>query len=251
MPFQPACSIAEVSDRLGSIAAWAVANDSRLGYFAALYKVVTDEVIAEVDQGNFKDGARLERLDVGFANLYFQALWNFLSGKGPVPGCWSLTFDAARRNDRLILQHVILGIHAHINHDLGIAAATIPSDPGFQEDFDYLNEILGRLLDRVEAVLGQHSPLLRIGDVLLLRSDEAILNFSLRRARDEAWHFSRYLAGCSPSEQVALLEQLDIRTRVLSRVLLDPPPPLSSAVDMVRWQEREDLPAVIQSLLGA
>ena len=52
------------------------------GYLAALYKRVT---IAVAD-GKFEDGARLARLDAGFASRYFDALsGHFHPGRFPRP----------------------------------------------------------------------------------------------------------------------------------------------------------------------
>src|SRR5262245_42369321 len=69
-----ATSIGEVIDRLSAIIQWSVVNDSRLGYFPALYRKVTAGVRDGIQQGAFDDGRRMERLDVIFANRYLEAL---------------------------------------------------------------------------------------------------------------------------------------------------------------------------------
>lgn len=52
----------------------------------------------------------------------------------------------------LILQHLLLGINAHINLDLGIAAAqTSPGDdlPDLRNDFVEINRVLVRQVDGI------------------------------------------------------------------------------------------------------
>ena len=65
-----------------------------------------------------------------------------------------MAFEAATRWRPIILQHLLLGMNAHINLDLGIAAATVaPREalPSFQHDFDEINVILTGLIGAVEA----------------------------------------------------------------------------------------------------
>ena len=90
-------------ETLDSIIDWSIAASSRLGYFAALYKKVTIAVGVAVADGKFEDGPRLERLDAGFANRYFQALnGHFHPGRFPrATHSWQVTFDAANRPESM------------------------------------------------------------------------------------------------------------------------------------------------------
>jgi hypothetical protein len=66
-------TIDEVIARLDDIIADCKQRQSRIGYFAALYRRMTVEVQTGIAQKNFEDGNRMEQLDVIFANRYLQA----------------------------------------------------------------------------------------------------------------------------------------------------------------------------------
>ena len=116
-----------VVSALDSVIEWSIAASSRLGYFAALYKRITIAVRTAVKNGAFQDGPRMERFDASFADRYFDALNGYFHPKQfPRPTrSWQKTFDAADRADLIILQHMLGGVNAHIDLDLGITAQNI------------------------------------------------------------------------------------------------------------------------------
>ena len=147
----PARTIDEVLEHLDEIIEGARREKSRLCYFAALYRNVTIKVKEDILAGSFEDGARMERLDVAFANRYFDALEGYHRAE-ELSKCWRTTFRAAQNWHPIVLQHLLLGINAHINLDLGIAAAqTSPGTQlaGLRRDFDAINNILWAMLDDV------------------------------------------------------------------------------------------------------
>jgi glucose/arabinose dehydrogenase len=146
----PASTIEEVITQLDEIIARSRREKSRVGFFAALYRQVTMNVKEGIASDRFEDGARMERLDVIFANRYLEALQHFRAGT-PTGKCWQAAFQAAPSWRLLILQHLLLGINAHINLDLGAAAAqTCPGEnlPALKRDFEEINAILSDLLDK-------------------------------------------------------------------------------------------------------
>jgi hypothetical protein len=172
----PAKTIDEVIQELDDIIAWAQGNRSRLGYFAAMYRKVTLKVkegIADgvfenegIADGVFENGERMERLDVIFANRYLEAIAQHRDGKIPTVS-WQLAFEASKRYWPIVLQHLLLGMNAHINLDLGIAAAR--TSPGgaiydLENDFNKINEILAALVDGVERELARIWPMLKLLD---------------------------------------------------------------------------------------
>src|SRR5437868_15045235 len=112
----PAKTIDEVIAQINDIIAQARQEDSRLGYFATLYRNVTVEVKRGIAQGRFEDGARMERLDVTFANRYLTAFADYRDGQ-PTPRCWAAAFRAVSEWPPIVLQHLLLGMNAHINFD--------------------------------------------------------------------------------------------------------------------------------------
>src|SRR5580693_372649 len=130
----PATSLPQAQDidqvlaMLAGIVADAAARNSPIGYFPALYRQVTLQVKQGIAQGFFDDGPRMQRLDTTFANRYLAAYEAFRAG-GAATGCWQFAFTATQDDRLIILQDLLVGINAHVNFDLGIAAAeTSPGD---------------------------------------------------------------------------------------------------------------------------
>ena len=65
-----ATTIDEVLARLTGIIDESLQTGSRAGFFAALYYKVTAKVKEGISKNEFEDGARIEKLDVVFANRY-------------------------------------------------------------------------------------------------------------------------------------------------------------------------------------
>lgn len=120
--FSPATTIDEVIAALNQIIAASLETRSRLGYFAVLYLKVTEAVKTGIANHQFQDGPRMERLDVTFANRYLHAYYQWHNKEKPSRS-WQLAFEAAEKRSVLILEHLLLGMSAHINLDLGIATA--------------------------------------------------------------------------------------------------------------------------------
>src|SRR5689334_422946 len=104
-----------------------IINSSRLGFFASLYRIVTIIVKERCDDGFFNDNTRMRKLDVIFANRYFQAYESHKSKSRPSES-WQASFDASAQRELLILQHLLLGMNAHISLDLGIATAAVATE---------------------------------------------------------------------------------------------------------------------------
>ncbi len=99
-------NIDEVIARLTDIIDISRQEPGRLGYFAALYRKVTISVKQGILNGRFEDGARMEMLDVNFANRYLEAYE--LHSKGETPtASWQVSFEAAGHWRPLILQHLL------------------------------------------------------------------------------------------------------------------------------------------------
>jgi hypothetical protein len=92
-------TIEEVLEALDTIIARALEEGSRVGYFAAVYRVVTAKIAEGIATGFFDDGERMQRLDVTFADRYLSALsryqtggmatksWELASRRRPLPAC--------------------------------------------------------------------------------------------------------------------------------------------------------------------
>ncbi len=246
-------TIDDVITRLTDITVQARRTSSRLGYFPALYRTVTIEVKQGIAQGRFEDGPRLERLDVLFASRYLAAFDAFQRGE-PLSRSWRVAFDGAGRWRPIILQHLAAGINAHINLDLGIAAAEVA--PGaalasLRRDFDEINVILGALIDDVQSALGSVSPWIRFLAMAGGMADDAVVGFNLKAKRLFAWEVAQKLAPLTPEDRVHAVEKLDLAVSLLGRVLHYPPLLTSAGLLVIRGRETIDPARVIDMLTRA
>ena len=232
-------NIDAVISELESIIATCIAENNRAGYFAALYHRVTCRIKEGILKNEFGDNARMERLDVLFAGRYIDAWKQVRSGKRPSLS-WDVAFGTAKNNNAVILQHLLLGINAHINLDLGIAAAeTMKGYPlqDVQKDFNSINNILATLVNEVQDNIGKVSPCMFLFDNFCRNYDEMVVCFSIDTAREGAWIFANELSGKTGTDYdnctgirdhaiAALGEQLRVSKGFLSFIL-----------KIVRWCE--------------
>ena len=221
------------------------------GYFTVVYRAVTQRVRDGIGAGDFADGDQMERFDVLFAKRYLDAINAWNSRSGNLPDAWRLAFETAQHGRCLVAQHLLLGINAHINLDLGVAAAAA-APPGevdaLRDDFETINDVLAELVDRMQASLASVSPWTRWIDIAGLRFDEAVVTFSLRRARADAWRFATELSAASPDERQGLEARRDAEVAALGARIARPGRPLRWLVGAAHRAERHDLQSVIAGL---
>lgn len=248
--FRPAASIDEVISRMDTAIARARRENSRLGFFACLYRSVTVRVAEGIQAGRFQDGPRMERLDVIFANRYLAALHAYQAGNRPTRS-WVAAFDAARGGSLLILQHLLLGMNAHINLDLGIAAAqTAPGRdlPGLQHDFREISALLGEMLDGVQDRIARVSPWMGVLDRVGMRTDEEICTFCLGGSRDLAWRWAQRFAT---ADRVRLPHEIDALDQVVAGLAMPIRSPgffLRPVLAAIRLREPRDVGRVLDAL---
>lgn len=243
-------TVDEVVERLTELVAGFRTSRSRLGYFAAVYLQMSAAIRVGIEREAFDDGARMSRFAAAFADRYLQALGTFRAGGRPTRS-WRVAFERSAQADALILQHLVLGINAHVNLDLGIAAATVapgPSIEGLRADFERINRIIGGFLDSTQDAIGRFSPLLDLLWRLADEPDDAILNFSFRVARDEAWRRARTLAALPLEAWPPTIDSFDRAVSVMAKLVARPGGITGGAIALVRHTESDDVPAVIDAL---
>jgi hypothetical protein len=168
-------------------------NDDGLKWFNLLYLRVTEGVRDDPPAEGFEDPRWLERLDVVFAKLYFDAVAGWQRKPTDVARAWSPLFNARQQDHIARVQFALAGMNAHINHDLPIAVVQTGEERGVVprrgtpqfRDFDRVNAIL-------EVVEGQVKQFLATGiigevDQDLGEIDDIIAIWSVRKARETAW----------------------------------------------------------------
>jgi len=204
-------TIDEVLGQLTEIISDGERAGNRTGYFASLYYKVTAGVKVGIAKGEFENGPRMERLDVIFANRYLDAYHQW-KNKQTVSGCWKVALDSTRKSSLILLQHLLLGVNAHINLDLGIAAVeTMEGQPfgEIQKDFDLINSIIGSLTYELIHEISQISPLLSLIGLHANRTDSILIQFSIGNARDGAWVFAEELSKLQGPEKTTSISARD------------------------------------------
>ncbi|HEX9938762.1 MAG TPA: DUF5995 family protein [Longimicrobium sp.] len=236
-----------VIERLEFIIKDSIARQDRLGYFAALYNRVTIAVRDGIKAGQFQDGARMEKLDVIFANRYLAAYDAYRSGELPSL-CWFKAFNAALSSEHIVLQHLLVGMNAHINLDLGVAAARVAGPGGaingLRGDFDKINDVLAKLTPVVEQQLDDCSPVFKELSGLAPRLELKMVGFSMEKARAAAWAFANELAPLKKLPQVARMAKRDFEASLLADAVLND----GLVVRLIRAREKADVAQNIQIL---
>jgi hypothetical protein len=241
-----------VVGRLTSIVERCAAGGDRVGYFAAMYLAVTHTVRARSEAGGFADAARMERFVAGFADRYLRA-YDAWPARTDCPLSWRAAFDATRRWRPVILQHLLLGINAHINLDLGVTASTLGEGGSLEAvraDFDAVNDVLAELVDGCQQALGEVSPWLDLADRIGGSGDETMIRFSLGVARRQAWSTATRLAAMSGERRGAEIAAVDRATAGVAHVVQHPGLAASALLLLVRARERAD-PGDVMALLAA
>lgn len=233
-------TIEEVVHRLGREVATSIRGHDPVGFFASLYRQVTVAVADAITDGRFEDGPRMSRFDAAFGNRYFDALDAWRAGR-PCPASWRETFGLLGSRTAVIGQHLTLGVNAHINLDLAVAAArTAPGEAihHLRTDYFLVNEILIGVLERLQQALDEISPWMGVLDTVGLRGDEALLGISIRSSRAQAWEQALALARQDGATQARTIAALDQRTLRIARAVARPALPMRPVLWLVRSRER-------------
>lgn len=243
-------TIQEVISTLDNIIVQCEAQASRQAYFAILYKTMTEAVRDAIRAGSFEDNTRMERLDVHFANRYLHAWQQYNLGQ-PVTKGWQAAFDGCNDDAHIVLQHLLLGVHTHINLDLAIAAAT--TAPGeeiytLQRDFDKINDIIAALTDGVQTKLQRIWWPMYFIRRLIQNRDNAVIGFSIVKARQCAWLNAVALAQLPDLGAATYIEQMDQMVLRVAGNISRPHGWMQYILRFVRWWEPKEVGMVIGML---
>jgi hypothetical protein len=205
---------ADVIDLMGRIDALLSDGDG-LKSFNFLYRTVTQAVAAA--QG-WEDAAWILRLDVLFADLYFDGVESCLAAPHAAPAAWRVLMERRFRREVSPVQFALAGLNAHINRDLALAVvrtwlALGPADHGRDtpefRDYQRINAVL----DAVQpgAVKALATGLFAVVDDLLAPVDGWAAMSAVHAARDLAFTNAQNLAaiGLDTDEARALVATID------------------------------------------
>lgn len=245
-------TIDDVVSQLNVIIAHSREQQSAMGYFAMLYRRMTLAVGEGIKKGVFEDGKRMEQLDTVFAGRYLDA-WEAYTRQQKCSNAWYTAFEACNNPKPVVLQHLLAGVNAHINLDLGIAAATIaPGEKIFllQHDFDRINDVIASLTQAVQDALAEiWFPLRALGRITD-NSGDAVLNFSIAAARKTAWANAVALAFIDGSLRNTHINTIDTAVVTVGNRIIHPGMLTEMMLSAVRNMENHDVRKNIDLLMG-
>jgi hypothetical protein len=221
---QPIASFDDVIKELNSIIEWSVQNNSRIGFFAAIYKNMTMRIKTAADAGEFEDKARIEKLDVTFAKRYFAAIDDYRNNLDVVPA-WTFTLKNSKQKFTIVLQQLLLSMNPHINMDLPIATSSITTSAEvvfLYADFLKINAIMASALIQIEKQIFSVSPILNLASKAGMKVENKFFNFSLDVARCESWSLACQLIAADEKKKEALIQQANNTVINLDKKIIAP-----------------------------
>jgi len=191
----------------------------RLGYFSGLYLATTRAVADGIRRGFFHNSKRMVLFDAMFAKYYFDALEKWNHGGQP-SGPWHEAMTAASEREMFIVQHMLLGMNAHINLDLALVVRSLAKDgdlDGLHHDYVVVNQILRATIDYVQNVINAISPPFAVIDEAGGPMDEWLAALAIELFRDNAWDEGLALFYASPEEEAILEAKLEAKVTERAR----------------------------------
>jgi hypothetical protein len=224
-----ATSVVEVIDRLAEIrdSTTKVAPECGITQFSELYLTITQGIWGHIQAGGFfTDGGYLARLDVAFANRYFDALRGWAVGQR-TPRAWQVLFEVPNDGEVTAIQLAGAGVNAHINFDLAVATVDTGREMGDadldarRQDYARVNDVFAERMDwllrdllEARAARGTESEHLSALGRLMTRIVATARHFAWEDAK-ELWPIPRHSEAWDAKEQ-----QMDAVAYLVSRGLL-------------------------------
>ena len=243
-------TIEDVISTLGEIIHDCEKRNDPLGYFAVLYQKVTIKVKEGIDNHFFDDGMRMEQLDIIFAKRYLKAYFAFRRNE-PLTASWTRAFELGSVFEPTVVQHLMLGINAHINLDLGIAAAEVCRKEDLNDlknDFIKINKILSSMVDEVQSSLSGIWPVWGILQKRLGQLDNFLINIIIQSARKGAWKFARSIFDKPLDEVKVIVAKRDRQTARVASIIGKPGKLFGMVIHWIRTLEKGSVADKIQEL---
>ncbi len=219
--------------------------DDGVRWFHRLYREVTERLEKQLVAAKVRP-TFLERLDVFFANAYFDALAAAGNRDAELADdfryhAWKPLFEARRRRDVAPIQFALAGMNAHINYDLAVGIertcvaidARPARDTAQYDEYQSVNDLMVESERTAELWLltGALAELNRRFSPV----DDVIAVWSLEHARDAAWSRAEVLWALRDQESVekTFLGVLDRSTGLAGRALLTPVPFIEGRPEVV------------------
>jgi hypothetical protein len=228
-----ATSVVEVVDRLVEIrdGTAEVAPGCGIAEFSDLYLTITQCIWDHIQAGGFfKDNGYLSRLDVIFANRYFDALRGWAGGER-TPRAWRVLFEVPTDGEVTAIQLAGAGVNAHINFDLAVATVDTGREMGDpeldtgtrREDYAKVNDVFADRMDTLlRNVIAAQAVKAQGAEPERLSALSRLMTRIVTAARQFAWEDAEYLWALPRRSDHWRLkeEQMDVVAYLVGRGLL-------------------------------
>ena len=144
-----------------------------------------------------------------------------------------------------------MGINAHINLDLGTAAAEISRGKNLadlENDFNKINTILSSLVHEVQDDLSAVWPTLKYLLKWSGKVDDFLVDFSMELAREGAWKYANRITNVPEQEVQLSIDERDQRIADKVHIITKPGIFATIVLGMIRVTERGSVSDKIKKL---
>lgn len=250
----PISSYQEALARLDQIVEACYHLESRVGYFAALYRHIVRKFQICYDQGIYATPTLIASLHITFVNRYLAALHQHALGT-PASQPWQVAFDAAASPRPTVMQHLLLGMAAHILYDLPIALVETCSTAQLsqiQGDFELMNDVLCDLIGDLDHDIGAIWPALAAINAIghsIGAAEASLMSALVQGARADAWSIATRLSLMGQQQRATQIASRARRVAFQAALIANPPPPLGLMARIVRSSEPESVRQTIAFLV--
>ena len=200
--------------------------DNRVAAFNSLYFTITDRVAQSLRGAEVRDKEFLELLDVEFAKRYFTALRLWGDDDAATPDAWEVLFRRAQDPGVSKLAAAMLGVNAHINHDLALALVSTweqlgpPAGEEIDRDYLLINKIF---FEEIPALRRRYSTPLQLRiDALVGNLDDWSQRVLVSVTRAHAWEQAQRLWALrdDPDDLARALLVMDRASAYVGELLL-------------------------------
>jgi len=183
--------------------------------------MMTRNMLSALERGEFADEVWMSALLHRFAAYYFEAL-DAYEQRANVPQVWLHTFETCARPRVHVLQHLMLGMNAHINYDLVWVLVEMLQEEwphltpeqaqARYHDHLHVNHVIYTTIDRVQDEVVEHySHAMDIVDKLFLRADEWLLYRLISAWRERVWNDAQTLMTCDAAQVHQVRADISVR----------------------------------------
>jgi hypothetical protein len=227
LPIPPAFErVSDVAAGFAELEKSFIASKDRRGVFVTAYLLITRTLQEWIDAGRFHQNDIVAQYVVAFANAYRQALAHDEAGQClAVPQAWRQSFEATRSRNATIIQDLLLGINAHINHDLPHAVIqgglNVHCERCYQ-DHTRINDALKLTTPWVrQRIALTYDRSLHLTNWMYGRAIDAAAACSFERARENSWNLAKALDLAQGASDRARVERMiDDRAALAGRMIL-------------------------------